>query len=231
MCGRFALNKTTNDLIEEFVIQGGRPEDWAPSFNVAPTQQVPVIREREGKRELETVRWGIVSPSSPVFGGGKPVINARIETVATNGLFKGAFLSNRCIVPASGYFEWQIRETGKQPYFIHEGDRDLAMAGVIRGWKDKSKGDGDPDQWRLSMAIITRDAHTVIGEVHDRQPAMLTPEDYDDWLGDHLGAEELLKMLDRSTAEIADSLDYFAVTKAVGSPKNNSPENIKPIDA
>jgi putative SOS response-associated peptidase YedK len=232
MCGRFAMDKTTNELIEEFVITTGRnPNEWAPSFNVAPTMNVPVVRMQGDQRELQLVRWGIVPPSSPTFGGGRPVINARIETVATNGLFKGAFASHRCIVPATGYYEWAIQETGKQPFFIHSGDHDLALAGIIRAWADKSKDKDDPDYWRPSMAIITRDASTVhgFGEVHDRQPAMLTPDSYDDWLGEGLDSEELLKMLEHTTRLVADDIDFYPVSKAVGSPKNDSPALLEPI--
>ncbi|MHC5795342.1 SOS response-associated peptidase [Lacisediminihabitans sp. FW035] len=230
MCGRFAMDKRTDQLIVDFIAETGRgAEEWTPSWNVAPTQSVPVVREHEGKRTVELVRWGIVSPSSPVFGGGKPIINARIETVASNGLFKGAFTSHRCLVPAKGYYEWKLQETGKQPYFIHSGDTDLAMAGIIRAWKDKTKDDGDRDQWRLSMAIITRDAHAVPGEVHDRMPNLLTPAMYDDWLGDHLGTDELLKVLEASSREVADNLDFYPVSKAVSSPKNDRPELLEPI--
>ncbi len=233
MCGRFAMDKETDQLIEEFTVTTGKPfTEWRPSWNVAPTDQVPVVRERAGKRELAAVRWGVVPPSSPTFGGGKPIINARIETVATNGLFKGGFLSHRCIVPATGYYEWQLREGGKQPYFVNEPGVDLAMAGLIRAWADRSKAKDDPEYWRLSMAIITLNAHVAPGEVHDRMPAFVTPDSYDDWLGDHLDVDDLLKLLNRSSLEVADQLSTFPVSKAVNAPgknKNDGPQLVEPI--
>jgi putative SOS response-associated peptidase YedK len=170
-----------------------------------------------------------VSPSSPTFGGGKPVINARIETVASNGLFRGAFASRRCLVPATGYYEWQLQAGGKQPYFVHEPDADLAMAGVVGAWPDRTKPPNDPNRWKLSVAVITRDAHVAPGEVHDRMPACLSQDAYDDWLGDHLGTDELLKLLDRESLQVAHQLTYFAVSKAVNSVKNNGPELIEAL--
>ncbi len=112
MCGRFAADNETNDLFEEIVATHGYAavkdwrKHWLANYNVAPTQQVQVARSRSGDVEIASVRWGMVPSSSPVFGGGKPVINARTETVANNGLFKHAFASSRCIVPAPGYYEW-----------------------------------------------------------------------------------------------------------------------------
>jgi putative SOS response-associated peptidase YedK len=157
MCGRFAMDDQVNELLESFVEEHGAKalRDWRASFNIAPTQQVPVLREHSGQREVLSVRWGMVSPGSPTFGGGKPVFNARIETVSTNGLFKRPFAESRCIVFASGYYEWQLRDDGKQPFYIHQPGEQIAMAGVTRAWRDPERSDDDPDRWRHSMTIIT----------------------------------------------------------------------------
>jgi putative SOS response-associated peptidase YedK len=231
MCGRFAMNKETDDLIQEYVARGGDFRDWRPRYNIAPTDTVPVIRLQDGQRYLTGVRWGIVPSSSPTFGGGKPIINARVETVATNGLFATPFAEHRCIVPALGYYEWQATPEGKQPYFIRRSEGNLSMAGIIRPWRDRSKADNDPDRWRLSMAIITRDAHVAPGEVHDRMPSFLTPDSFDDWLGGHLGGDELLRMLELSSLEVAGDLGYSAVSKAANSVRNDGPELVEPLSA
>jgi putative SOS response-associated peptidase YedK len=226
------MNAETEELLEEFMAETGLgASEWRPSWNVAPTEQVPVIRQRDGKRELTTVRWSMVSASSPTFGGGKPVFNARIESVATNGLFTNAFASRRCLVPASGYYEWQLQESGKQPYYIHPEDerKHLAMAGVIGAWRDRSRADDDPERWRLSMAIITRAAHLAPGEVHDRMPALLTPDAFDDWLGEGLPPDDLLALLEYSSQEATEALRVRAVSTAVNSSKNKGPEIIEPI--
>ena len=237
MCGRFAMDEKTDDEIRAYVEAGGDAADWAasewqPGWNIAPTDQVQIVRVRHGKRERTLARWAMVPPNSPTFGGGKPIFNARIETVATNGMFKAPFAEHRCIVPATGYYEWKLEEGGKQPHFIHNPGTYMAMAGIVRAWADRSKPEDDPDRWRLSMAIITRDAHVAPGEVHDRMPACLTPDSYDDWLGHHLGTDDLLKLLDRNALEVADQLTYYPVSKAVnasGKNKSDGPQLIEPI--
>ncbi|MCU1524841.1 MAG: response-associated peptidase [Microbacteriaceae bacterium] len=242
MCGRFAIDDDANDMLTEIVEQHGigAIKDWQkywPNFNynIAPTDPVPVARMHEGQREAALVRWGMVAASSPVFGGGKPLINARIETVATNGLFRKPFAERRCIVPALGYYEWQIREDGKQPFFIRQPDEHLALAGILGAWPDRSKADDDPEKWKLSMSIITMDSHAVPGEVHDRMPGMLTPDSYDDWLGDHLGTSELLDLLKQTTTQVADQIDYYPVSRSVNKVQitkgvpNNGPELVDPV--
>jgi len=235
MCGRFAMDDSSNELLEQIVAEHGIgalkdwQKHWPPRYNTAPTQDVPVARGHGGRREIASVRWGIVAPGSPAFGGGRPIINARIETVATNGLFTGPFASHRCIVAAAGYYEWQVGEHGKQPVFIHFPGRPIAMAGIIRPWPDPAKGENDAGKWRLSMAIITRDAHVAPGEVHDRMPACLTPDAVHEWLGDHLDSTGLLRLLDDSSIRVAHELEHYPVDRAVNSTKNEGAQLIAPL--
>jgi putative SOS response-associated peptidase YedK len=225
------MDGKVNELLESFVEQHdvNALRDWKSRFNIAPTQQVPVVREHAGDREIVNVRWGMVAPGSPTFGGGKPVFNARIETVSTLGLFKKPFAQSRCIVFASGYYEWQLRDDGKQPFYIHQPGHTIAMAGVTRAWRDPTKSDTDPSRWRHSMAIITRDAHVAPGEIHDRMPACLTPDGYNEWLGGDLDVDDLLRTLDTESLEVASDLEYFAVSRDVNSTKNDGPHLIQPV--
>jgi putative SOS response-associated peptidase YedK len=227
------MDGQVNELLESFVEQHDAQalRDWKPRFNIAPTQQVPVVREHSGTREILSVRWGMVAPGSPTFGGGKPVFNARIETVSTLGLFKKPFAQSRCIVFASGYYEWQLREDGKQPFYVHQPAQTIAMAGVTRAWRDPTKSDTDPSRWRHSMAIITRDAHVAPGEIHDRMPACLTSDAYNEWLGGDLDADDLLRTLDAASLEVANSLEYYEVSREVNSTKNDGPQLIQPVGA
>jgi putative SOS response-associated peptidase YedK len=156
----------------------------------------------------------MVAPYAKEFGG-KPTINARIETVATNGMFKKPFAEHCVVVPALGYYEWQEQPDGKQPYFIHMPGEPLALAGIVRTWHDKTKPDDDPAVRRLSMAIITLDAHVTPGEVHDREPAFLTPDSIDDWLEGDLVPDELVDLLKHSAEAVADELEYFEVSRSV----------------
>lgn len=227
MCGRFVLSDTTTRILPDLLAQFDDPE---PSYNVAPTDPIPAVRLRHGEREMPLVRWGFVPSYAKDFEKQRPQpINARMETVASSGMFRRAFAKARCIIPAAGYYEWTVTETGKQPYFIHQPDAGLAMAGIISAWPDPSKAEDDPAKWRLSAAIITRDAHVAPGEVHDRMPACLTPDAYDDWLGDHLDPEQLTKLLDRESLAVAHDLTHYAVDRAVNSVRNNGPELIEPL--
>jgi putative SOS response-associated peptidase YedK len=238
MCGRFAVDDETNAFLEDLVREHGSKalEHWrdyiTPNYNVAPTDPVAVVRQRDGERFPERVRWGMVSPSAPQFGdnGRRPVTNARIETVHTNGLFKAAFESRRCVVPALGYYEWQKREDGRQPFFIREGGAQLALAGIVNYWRDKAKSADDSDAWRSSMSIITLDAHVAPGEVHDRMPAFLMPDAIDDWLGDHLDTDDQLRMLTDSSRAVADGIEYYEVSRAVNASGKNAQRGRELID-
>jgi len=226
MCGRYVIARATSELLPDLLDGlGPLPDD----FNVAPTTVVPVVRERHGARELAGVRWGLVPPWYPDLKKRPQPINARIETVATSGMFRRPFAQARCIVPAQGYYEWVVTETGKQPHFVHHPGGALAMAAVGSAWADPTKEQDDPDRWVLSMAIVTRDAHVAPGEVHDRMPALLAPDSYDDWLGDHLGTAELLSLLDRDSHALAHDLAHHEVSRAANSVRNNGPELVEPI--
>ena len=244
MCGRFAMDGTVYQLLDHLAAPGAAAtlRGRAPNYNIAPTQQVPVLRERHGRREVALARWGMVPPGAATFGGGKPVYNARIETVDSRGLFQHPFRSNRAIVFATGYYEWEAQGAGKQPYFIRDPGRPLAMAAILRAWPDPVLADDDPDRWRLSMSIITRDAHIAPGLVHDRMPAALRAESYDAWLGGRDAgrdagddAGDLLGLLASDSAAIAGRLDCYPVSRSVnrverarGVP-NDGPELIEPL--
>jgi putative SOS response-associated peptidase YedK len=226
MCGRYVVTKAVSDLLPELLHGlGGLPDD----FNVAPTATVPVVRDRHGERVLPEVKWGFL-PSYAKDVKAKPQpINARIETVATSGMFKRALTHARCIVPALGYYEWVVTPTGKQPHYISDPGTALAMAGVLSAWPDPSRDRDDPDRWHLSMAVITRDAHVAPGEVHDRMPACLTPDAYDDWLSDGLGPDELVALLDRESLDVAHELTHYEVSRDANSVRNNGPHLIQPL--
>jgi len=226
MCGRFVVARATSDLLPSLL--EGFPE-LADNFNVAPTTPVAAVRVRHGERRLDTPRWGFLPPWYPDLKKRPQPINARIETVASSGMFRKAFASARCIVPAQGYYEWSETDTGKQPHFIHEPDQALAMAGVMTAWPDPTKPDGDPDRWVTSVAIITRDAHVSPGEVHDRMPTCLLPASFDAWLDAGTPPDALVDILDRDSLTVAHELTHYEVSRDVNSVRNTGEHLIDPI--
>jgi putative SOS response-associated peptidase YedK len=230
MCGRFAMDDKTNDLIEEFVLDGNDYRDWVPSFSIAPTDPVPVIRERASKdggevlRKVEPAVWDFWPQWMSADKHKRPQFNARIETVATNGMWKKAFAGSRCIVPMRGYYEWTGEAGAKDAHFLH-GKHRRAAAGIYTPRKDEN------DEWYLTMSIITREARDASGEVHDRMPVFLDPGVFDRWLSPAKLEEpgefdELLKLLEQVSDEVAETITTYEVDRRV----NNS-RTVDPGDA
>lgn len=215
MCGRFALDEHINTLIADFVATGGDYNEWVPSYSIAPTDKVPIVRERtndagEVLRHIDLASWGL-RPGWAKPGGPAP-INARMETLASNGMFRGAFAGQRCLVPMTGYFEWTEEPDGKQPHYIH-GSETLAAAALYAARKEG-------DDWKLSFTIATREATDASGQVHDRMPVFLRREAWTDWLNpaksgdpDATDAAALHAMMEESSRTIALTLQTFAVDR------------------
>jgi len=188
MCGRFTLTSTPEALAERFGLDA--PPSLSPRFNIAPAQQVLAVRvRRDGSRGAELLRWGLVPPWSDP-GQGPPLINARSETAAEKPAFRDAFRARRCIVPASGFYEWADLGGYRQPYWIAPPDGSLfGIAGLWERWTA-------PDGGRLeSCALLTTAASARIAALHDRMPAILAPEQYALWLDPAREAAELAGLL------------------------------------
>lgn len=177
MCGRFFLSRSGAEVMQHFAL-AAEPA-LAPRFNIAPTQAIPVVRQRarDGARVLEQRRWGF----DPGFAGRAPrsgprPINARVETVATQPLFRAAFAAHRGLVPADGFYEWQHRGRSARPYAVRmRGGGLFAMAALLAR---REAEDGPLD----SCAIVTTPANERVAPIHDRMPAILAPADYAAWL-------------------------------------------------
>jgi putative SOS response-associated peptidase YedK len=167
-------------------------EELGPRYNVAPTQPIPVIVEREDGRAFEMHRWGIVpSWSDSVAKAGARYINARAETVASSPVFRNSFLRRRCVIPADGFYEWRRVGKAKQPYLIHAStDAPLAFAGLWAPWKNPADG-----QWLLSASVITTAANAIVSELHNRMPVILDDEAWRLWLDPEVRDEGLLASL------------------------------------
>ena len=229
MCGRYVVPNTTDELLSLFDATGANAADWKPSYSVAPTVPAPIVREwihdDTVQRDVDLASWGL-KPGWAKPGGPAP-INARMESVASNGMFRSAFASQRCLVPMAGYYEWQQMDDGKQPYFIH-GDGDvLAAAGLYAARQDD-------DVWRISFTIITLVALDASGEIHDRMPVFLTSDVWEQWLRTEKisDKEEVLSMLDRSSVAVAKTVTAYPVSRVVNNVRtldSEDPRLIEPI--
>lgn len=177
MCGRYRLSRRKQIVAEHFdVPEDG--EDWTPRYNIAPTQPVPVIRKTPNQfREMVFLRWGLIPSWATDLSIGATTINARAETVSTTASFRDAFRSQRCLIPADGFYEWQRNGKTKQPYCFEVSDGQLfAFAGLWDRWIDP--------QGRAveSCTILTTAPNKMLSDLHDRMPVILPLEEYDAWL-------------------------------------------------
>jgi putative SOS response-associated peptidase YedK len=244
MCGRFVSARKRLELLEEFGVARDRvaassDREPEPDYNVAPTKRVYAVMTRhddEDKdakaRELRVVRWGLVPFWAKDASGGGRLINARAETVAVKPAFRRAFAKRRCILPADGYYEWQlITEQGKkrkQPYYIHREDGGpLAFAGLYELWRDETLPEDHERAWLWTAAIITTQAADEVGQIHDRMPMVIAPDHWDDWLDpDHNDpAQFQAAMRPAMTGELTS----YQVSTAVNFVRNNGPELVKPL--
>ena len=224
MCGRFAVESDVNDLIDEFVADGGSVHEWAPSFNIAPTDRVPVVRERiaDGTRtrSIEIGRWSLVPSWSRELKLKFPTFNARSESVSEKASFKGSIASKRALIPARGYYEWQTLGSTKTPYFIGSAAGNLAFAALYSWWRASTDS-----EWMLTATILTMDAVDELASIHDRNPVMLPRDWWNDWLNPEIvGDQSLVDAAVAAARPVASSLEFHRVGPVTG----NSPELILP---
>jgi putative SOS response-associated peptidase YedK len=222
MCGRYSTPEERE--AERYLTVHLLHWHFERSYNVAPSQSVPVVRIAEGQREGVMMRWGLV----PFFAKGIPTkystINARVETIETSPAYRGPWKrAQRCILPAAGFYEWHLNEDGKkQPFFIHTADQPIfGFAGL---WDSSKREDGTVLE---SCTIITMPANAMMAEIHNapgkqRMPAILRQADHEAWLGGSLGEA-------RATLQpyAADLMVAWRVSSRVNSPKNNGPELVE----
>jgi len=225
MCGRYADFLTDQELADAFSIAMAADDDrlLPPSFNVAPTQRVRVVRPSDAGLTLDVAAWGLVPSWAKDPSIGSRIINARLETVAEKPSFRTAFAKRRCIVPASGYYEWQAGPDGKRPFYIHPADDAvLAFAGLLEAWRRSPD-----DDWLITCAILTTAARGPMTEIHDRQPVMMRTDAWVAWLDTASTKDTLFAAADADAPELA----WHEVGKAVGNVRNNSPELTQAVTA
>lgn len=185
MCGRYVVAYDPETLVSGFSVT--RVEPFPRRWNVAPQSMVPVVREtKEGERVAELMRWGLVPNWARDESIGAKLNNARVEGVAEKPSFRQALRRRRCLLPASGFYEWQaVPGPGgkpiKQPWYISPADGGLfAMAGLFEAWRPKGADEGTP--WLLTCCVLTTEANALMAPIHDRMPVMLPREHWAAWL-------------------------------------------------
>jgi putative SOS response-associated peptidase YedK len=227
MCGRVRLSSDVSEIKLVFSIPSHRPTpNFPPSWNVAPTDSLPVVRydTKAGERSLDLLRWGLVPYWAKDTKVGFANINAKAEGIETKSAFREAFQRRRCLVPVDNFYEWAKTGTGKQPYAIALADRHLmALAGLWENWKSPE------GEWMRSFAIITTTPNELCARLHNRMPVVLKPEAWPVWLGEESAEASALKALLRPIP--SDEMTCWPVSARVGNVKNNDASLIEPIAA
>ena len=233
MCGRFVAASPPADIAAYFDVQQVSEAVLEPNYNVAPTTDVYVVYADGGLRRLDPLHWGLIPSFAKDASIGNRMINARAETIATNGAFKSSFAKRRCIVPADGFYEWKAvpGQKKKQPYFIHRTDGELlALGGLWTQWKGTDPS-GEPVTIR-STTIITGRPNEKMAEIHDRMPLILPPSAWDDWLDpDQTDLDQLGRFLVPAPEEV---ITLHPVSTDVSNVRNQGEhliDEVPPVEA
>lgn len=245
MCGRYAASTHPDKLIEIFEVDevpdaapgagaDGLAEWSRPRWNIAPTNMVPAVLERErgdqSVRLLTGLRWGLVPSWAKSPDGAARLINARFETVDQKPSFRKAFASRRCLLPADGYYEWQPAvdqgRSYKQPYFISRSDGLMVMAGIYEFWRAPDTAAG-PRDWLVTCAVITTQAVDELGQIHERMPVQVSPANWDAWCDPGLTDPQAARAL----AHVPEpgEMVVHPVSRRVSSVANDGPDLVEPV--
>ena len=214
MCGRFALQSTADELADYF--NANPPQHFVSRFNIAPT--TPVIAKTS--TELTFFQWGLVPSWTKDVSIGNRMFNARSETIAEKPSFRNAFKRRRCLVPASGFYEWKAEQGGKQPYYCHLGHSLFSFAGIWEHWQDSM---GNELQ---SCAILTSEASGAMAEIHHRMQVVISSDNQQQWL-DH--STEDTDAAWQCIEQREDAFEHYPVSKMVNAARNESQQLIEPL--
>jgi putative SOS response-associated peptidase YedK len=226
MCGR-VVQKTPLDEIRVLFETVNPVPNAAATYNGAPTDTLPVVRlDRNGRRSLDLLRWGLIPYWAKDKSIGPRCINAMAETVATKPAFRDSLRQRRCLVPADFFYEWQKIPAGKQPYAIGLADGSpMAFAGLWERWRDAAAG-GDTLH---TFAIVTGPPNALCAPIHNRMPVILPRAAWRRWLGEEgAEADDLLRLLQPYPADL---MRAYPVASRVGNVRNNDPDLLAPLAA
>jgi putative SOS response-associated peptidase YedK len=225
MCGRAKLESDVSEIKIAFRVPPEYPtSNFPPSWNVAPTDNLPIVRydAKAGSRTLDLMRWGLVPYWSKDLKIGFSTINAMAETVDKKPVFREAFERRRCIVPVDSFYEWKkLDAKTKQPYAIALADRSLmALAGLWETWRSPV------NETIRSFTIVTTRPNELCGELHNRMPVILPPHTWQVWLGEEPADPAQLKAL---LVPCAGEMTCWPVSQRIGNVKNNDASLIEPV--
>jgi putative SOS response-associated peptidase YedK len=219
MCGRYTLT-TPGDVLAPALGLESAPT-LVPRYNIAPSQQVPIVRASAGgRRELVDARWGLVPHWAKEAAIGNRLINARAETLAEKPAFRDSFRRRRCLIPADGFYEWQTLGKSKQPWLLRlAGGAPFAFAGLWSRWREPASGE-ELD----TCAIVTTTPNELAATVHDRMPVILPPDVFAAWLDPASpGPAALLVPFP------AASMTAYPVSRRVNDPTHDGPDCVQPV--
>jgi putative SOS response-associated peptidase YedK len=220
MCGRFTLHTPESQIREAFHLENTEPLGLEHRYNIAPSQQIPIIRDTDNNREMVMAQWGLIPAWSKESKTKYSTINARIESVADKPTYRTPFKHKRCLIPADGFYEWKVVNGHKIPHHIRMRDSSvIAFAGLWDNWE----GENDSIE---SCTIIVMPANEVMKPLHERMPAIIAPAHYDLWLDSRVtDKQEIMQLLNSAPSS---HLKAYPVSTWVNSPKNNDERCIQP---
>jgi putative SOS response-associated peptidase YedK len=231
MCGRFLNKLPPAETARLFRTKNVAP-NYPARFNIAPTDPVLAVRwnAKTGERSLDALRWGLIPYGARDMSMSARLINARSETLATTPAFRDAFQRRRCLIPASGFYEWRKDGKARIPYaIVPEGAPLFAFAGLWENWRDPASSAGADAPWVRSCAIVTGEPNALLAPIHNRMPVILPEDAWAQWLGEApASAAELSQLLKPYPAE---RMRLYPVSPRVNSVKNDDPSLAAPLMA
>jgi putative SOS response-associated peptidase YedK len=220
VCGRFALFALP-EVVAEYFALGEPPAELAPRYNLTPGQAVAAVREHDGRRELAALRWGLVPFWAKEASIGYRLINARAETLAVKPAFREALTRRRCLIPASGFYEWQGTGGGpRQPFFVRPREEPLfAFAGLWERWRDPAGSTLE------TCVIVTTEAAGALAAIHERMPVLVPRAAHAQWLDPRTSVADAPTL-----AAAAPALETWPVSRAVNDPRRDDAELIEPLE-
>ena len=232
MCGRYAQTMGVEEIVTAFSLDGSTVDQSLPlNWNIAPTNEIYIITSKAERTILDTASWGMIAPWQKNFAEARAsqshAINARSESIHEKPTFRNAFRTSRCLIPATGYYEWATslgKYSPKQPFYISRIDREpLSIAGIWSTWQSEK---GEVIQ---SASIITREAVNELATIHSRMPVFMPRERWSEWLDPASRDVHQLRAL-MEVAEPDAGVHAVPVSARVNVVANNGPELIIPIE-